>query len=137
MMDMKKVDIGFILLLVVLCFLLVSRLFFDGFIFGYRTAFVLSPSMEPNIPVASLLIEKKYCEEKQVDKQSELKVGDIITFKIRDDGKVMRVTHRIMKIQGNKINTKGDNNPAMDPWFVMKDQVESRVIFVFSLDNFR
>lgn len=136
-MDMKKGDIGLILLLTILLFLLLSRLFFDGFLFGYRTAFVLSESMEPNIPVASLLIEKKYSEEKQTDTQSELMIGDIITFRTDNGEKGMRVTHRIVKVQGDKIYTKGDNNPVMDPWFIMRDQVESRVVYVFSLEKCR
>lgn len=128
-MDTKKgYDIKYILILAILGFLLVSRLFFDGFIFGYRTAFVLTNSMEPKIPVGAILIEEKYPEKMQV----KLKTGDIITFKIRDGESTMRVTHRIIKIQDGKIYTKGDNNPDRDPWSVMKDQVEGRVVYVFS-----
>ncbi len=36
-----------------------------------------------------------------------------------------------MGIQDNKIYTKGDNNPARDTWFVLKDKVERREAFVF------
>lgn len=127
-MDMKKgYDIRFIFIFVILGVLLVSRLFFDGFVFGYRTAFVLTDSMVPTIPVASLLIEKKYSEEEQ----ENLKQGDIITFKTKDEKNTLRVTHRITKLQDGKIYTKGDNNPACDPWPVMKEHVESRVVFIF------
>lgn len=127
-MDMKKrYEIGFIFFLIIFSFLLVTRLFFDGFIFGYRTAFVITDSMEPAIPVTSLLIEKKYSGEKQ----ENLKTGDIITFKTNAGEKTMRVTHRIIKIKDGKIYTKGDNNPARDPWYAVKDHVESRVVFVF------
>ena len=129
-MDTKKrYDKSFIFLIAILGLLLISRLFFDGFVFGYRTAFVLSESMEPEIPVASFLIEKNFSE----GKHTELNAGDIITFKISDGKRSMRVTHRIIKIQDDRIYTKGDNNHAEDPWTVTKDQVESRVVFVFSL----
>ncbi len=48
----------------------------------------------------------------------ELVVGDVITF-LRSDGK--EVTHRIYKIEGDKILTLGDNCDRTDDWIDRAD----------------
>lgn len=69
----------------------------------YQARTVLSSSMEPSLPVGSLLITK------QVPK-NQLKVDDIIVFKANDDF----LAHRIIQIFPDKIITKGDANDYTD-----------------------
>jgi len=82
-------------------------------LFGYRTATMLTGSMEPGIMPGDVVVT--------VPKPtSELKVGDVISYQIPiEDHRVE--THRVTKIVRGKdgsttIRTKGDNNPNVDPW---------------------
>jgi len=82
-------------------------------LFGYRTATMLTGSMEPGIMPGDVVVT--------VPKPtSELKVGDVISYQIPiEDHRVE--THRVTKIVRGKdgsttIVTKGDNNPNVDPW---------------------
>ncbi|MDX6512549.1 MAG: signal peptidase [Gaiellaceae bacterium] len=81
---------------------------------GLRPAAVYSGSMEPKLHVGSLVVVRPVAA-------STLKVGDIITF---NDPYVAKrlVTHRIVRIverpQGRAYRTKGDANPARDPWAI-------------------
>lgn len=47
-------------------------------------------------------------------KTEDLKPGDVIVYSI--EGQRTPVVHRIVKIDGKKIITKGDRNPSTDPW---------------------
>ena|SRR5438477_3120139 len=81
---------------------------------GYRPTVVYSGSMVPHLPVGSVVMEKP------VDAAS-VKVGDIVTFKDPFvSGRL--VTHRIIRIfhtsHGLAYRTKGDANPARDPWTI-------------------
>jgi signal peptidase len=84
------------------------------YIAGYRPAAVYSGSMVPTMPVGSLVFEKTV-------PASTVKVGDIITF---TDPYVpgRLVTHRVIRIaktdHGLAYRTKGDANPARDPWTI-------------------
>lgn len=69
--------------------------------FGYGASFVLSGSMEPNITVDDLVFIKK---------AEEISVGDVILY---NTGK-SNVLHRIIRINGNTIVTKGDANNTED-----------------------
>lgn len=100
--------------------------FLNGFFFGYRATFVLTGSMEPQIPIASLLIEKKYDRNEHV-----LQKGDIITFLVEKDDSTFRVTHRITQIKGSRLYTKGDANSEVDDFQVYDSDVESTVIFIY------
>lgn len=44
----------------------------------------------------------------------ELKVGDVIVYKI--DSQKTPIVHRIIEFNGEEMTTKGDHNPAVDPW---------------------
>ncbi len=64
-------------------------------------------------------------------KQNKYHVGDIVTFKVKD----YFVTHRIVKIDGDKIITKGDANNEEDEEISIK-QVEGKVIYYGGMLNF-
>jgi signal peptidase len=80
----------------------------------YQTFTVLTGSMEPVLPVGSIIVLVPAAA-------GELSVGDIITFQ-RPDRSDQMVTHRIVAIEdtptGKAFVTKGDANNAPDGWRV-------------------
>lgn len=99
----------------------------EVFIGGYRPVYVMTGSMEPYMREKSLVITEK------VESMEEIEVGDVITYHLELDGKVLRVTHRIINIdnEGN-IFTKGDNNNVTDAYSITIDNVEAKVVCVFN-----
>ncbi len=91
-------------------------------LFNHYFFTVLTGSMQDTLQVGDSIIVKK------VDKY---KVGDIVTYK---KGKSY-VTHRIVKIDGNKITTKGDANMQSDPPFDKK-YILGKFIYKSKLLNF-
>lgn len=72
--------------------------------FGFGASFVLSGSMEPEILTDDLVFVKK---------PGELHVGDVVLY---NTGK-SNVLHRITKIDGDVLTTKGDANNTEDQPF--------------------
>ena len=62
---------------------------------------------------------------------SDLRVGDIITYTPPPDSGIDHlVTHRIIAIHGDVLQTKGDAVPQKDPWkFKLDDTQQARVVF--------
>lgn len=93
---------------------------------GYSLFSVQSDSMEPVFYVGDLLVVKAY------DGETDLKVGDIISFRSIEDGQYIINTHRIMEVHdvsGTKTySTKGDNTPGYDKF----DVVPSEIVGVYS-----
>ncbi len=79
----------------------------------YPMAAVTSSSMWPALHKGDLVVLEG------VDSISDLSVGDIIAFR-HEDGFAI---HRIVKIEGDKITTKGDANSLDDPAVGIKDVV--------------
>lgn len=95
-------------------------------VMGFSLLRVLTNSMEPEIPVQSMLLVQA------VDPQT-LEVGDVITFFSSDptlNGALN--THRIVRIETPHTNlqfaTKGDTNESEDPQLVPASQVVGKVI---------
>ena len=90
-------------------------------IFGVQSYTIVSGSMEPEIPVGSIV----YVEEVQ---PGELISGEIITF-YTGTGSEGVVTHRVVENRtGEKeLVTKGDANMAPDPMAVSYERVVGRV----------
>jgi signal peptidase len=80
----------------------------------YQAYTVLSGSMEPTLPIGSVII----AVPAQAD---ELRTGDVVTI-VNPQQHGMLVTHRIVGIkdgpQGRTFTTKGDANSAPDSWVV-------------------
>ena len=81
---------------------------------GYKPVVVYSGSMEPTLHVGSLTFIREV-------PATTARVGDIVTFS--DPYRPERlVTHRIVSIterpSGAAYRTKGDANPARDPWTI-------------------
>jgi len=85
---------------------------------GYATLEVVSGSMEPTIDTGDLIVINQ--KDKKYNK------NDIITFK---DVNSSYVTHRIIKIDGKKIITKGDNNNSKDEGYITKDKIVGKYVF--------
>jgi len=79
---------------------------------------VYSGSMEPTIPVGSIVLIKPANPE-------TLKIGDIICFKLSQP---TSITHRIINITNEGFITKGDANEDPDMWTVKKENVIGKVI---------
>ena len=108
---MKRKRIGWMILILVL--LVGCASYFSGI----RLYYVQSGSMEPELPVGSLCIVTPCVVE-------ELEVGDIIAFQ----NGPMQVAHRIVSIQEESYQTKGDANRSPDPGVIRKEQVQGQVI---------
>ena len=94
-------------------------------VFGYSILKIVSGSMEPKYSVNDRILIKK---------QNNYKVNDVVTY-IDKYGNF--VTHRIVKINKNKITTKGDANNTVDESF-SKSKIQGRVMCkvpnIFSLE---
>ncbi len=109
-----------LLLVVLILYLLIARI--SGKIpslFGYSVVRIVTPSMDPKIPVGSFILIKKASPE-------EIQEGDIITFYTDDPNPVVAgktITHRVLSVScedGKYVfTTKGDNqttNPVPDAY---------------------
>jgi len=98
--------------------------------FGFTFGRVVTGSMEPEIPVDSLVVAK-------VVPADTLKIGDDILFMSADpsvpDG--APVSHRIVNVSVDQngepvFTTKGIANDRQDPYPVYEDQIIGRIVFV-------
>ena len=89
-------------------------------IFGYTYSVVPTESMEPEIHAGDFVISKRVPFE-------EIEVGDdIIFFSEKDD---IYIIHRVILKDGDKLYTKGINNPVGDSEPVTKDNYISKAIW--------
>ncbi len=80
---------------------------------------VLSGSMEPAIPVGSIVLIKS---------APSYIVGDVITYG-PDTRKAIPVTHRVVALKDGKFLTKGDANEGVDAGSVDPKSVIGKVVF--------
>ena len=101
------------IIIAVLLFVVVSKITnHTVFLFGKTTAWVMTESMEPQIPARSYILVRRV-------EPSEIQVGDVIMFKSDDPGiKGSYNTHRVVDIlgDGEEFITKGDANLAQDEY---------------------
>lgn len=90
-------------------------------VFGCKSMAVVSGSMEPGIPVGSIIIINEVESE-------ELEVGDVISYEI--SGGTM-VTHRIVSIdtENQCVTTKGDANEVEDGSPVAFSNIVGKEVF--------
>lgn len=88
---------------------------------GYEQYVVVSGSMEPAIPVGSLVMAKPV-------KPAELQVGDVIVF-YTERHIDTPVTHRVVenRIDEREVITKGDANAANDINPVLYENIDGKV----------
>ena len=85
-------------------------------VFGFSILKVISGSMEPTIKIDDYII---------IQKRNDYKIGDIITYKDKNDN---LVTHRIIEM-GTVVITKGDNNNVQDE-AINKDMIKGKVLLI-------
>ena len=95
-------------------------------IFGGNVFQIVSGSMEPQIPVGSLIVS-------QQSKMEEIQVGDVVVFRSAEPWMYRRVVlHRVVDI--SQINgetvliTQGDANPVADPRYVTRENLIGKMI---------
>jgi len=117
---MKYVEKGLNILVNIIFYLAIAALVF--FAFGVRYYNVLSESMEPTIPVGSLIIVWP-------TNFDNLETNDVVTVRLENTG--ILLTHRAVELNHEEqtIITKGDNNPTRDPQPIAADQLVGRVVF--------
>ena len=87
-------------------------------IFGYSMFTTATGSMSPTMEIGDIVIIKI---------GENAKEKDIITYK-KDDA---IITHRIIKIDGESIIAKGDNNNTQDE-SITKDAIIGKVVFIIN-----
>lgn len=103
---MLKKACNFLTTILILILLVLAIILIAPRLLGYQSLAVLSGSMEPEIPVGSLVFAKE-------TEPSALEVGDVITYKL--SGTTL-VTHRVIEndtVSGQLI-TQGDANDVAD-----------------------
>lgn len=107
--------------IIVTILIILSAIMVGPKLLGGNTLAVLSGSMEPKIPVGSLVIIKKV-------EPKTLEAGDIITYKISAD---TLVTHRVVENnpKTNEIITKGDANKTNDSSPINYSNVVGKMLF--------
>lgn len=85
-------------------------------VFGYSMLIVASPSMTGAIEAGDAIIIKK---------SDSYAVGDVITYFPEDES--FSVTHRIVRMEGDKFYTKGDANQSEDSDPVLIEQIVGKV----------
>ncbi len=109
----------------------------DCLLGSYRPLLVLTGSMEPSVPVGSLVVIR------DVDPDT-VKVGDVVTYRLTsrlgfdtEGYDTPYLTHRVESIEsdasGLRFITQGDANTAPDPLEVSPTQLLGRVVLVSSL----
>ena len=88
---------------------------------GGRWLTVLTPSMGTAAPVGTLVLVRPTTV-------AQLHVGDIIAFHPPTEPQ-HTFTHRIIRIDGGQIATRGDINGAADPWTVTDRDLVGKVFF--------
>ena len=123
-MKQKKISkIKILISSVAVCFLaFLIMVIYIPKLFGYKTFYIETGSMSPDIPQGSMVLAK------EVDFE-DFSQGDVATF--RNDEKTQYFTHRIIEIdEANKMfTTKGDANNEQDPAPTSYYFAEGRVDF--------
>lgn len=121
---LKNIDFVAIILIIILVILLFCysqiKIFGKKYInfCGYTIFQVITGSMADTIQIKDIVIVKL---------TQDVEVNDIITYKSGEDF----VTHRVIKMEDNKITTKGDANNSEDTP-ITKDDVVGKVVFIIS-----
>ena len=91
------------------------------FFFNLRIYQTLTGSMHPYMKINSIVVVRKAAI-------NEFKVGDVVSF-IRDD---TAITHRVIGISGEGLETKGDNSSATDSLIVASDEIIGKEVLVIN-----
>lgn len=121
---------------VVICILVIGQVLSKGYVSlgGYSLFRVVTGSMEPTIPVGSVLIARE-------TPIREIQPGDIVTYRSRESGMFdVIITHRVLSVYEGAdgkmyLETKGDANPYADGDYVDENYLIGKVVFYTGEDN--
>jgi signal peptidase len=118
---MLKKICNILITILILAMAVFAGLFLVPRLLGYQSYAVISGSMEPGIPVGSVVFSKP------IDPNT-LSIGDVITFSIDQD---TVVTHRIVDVDSarREVTTQGDANNAPDGNPVSFDRIKGKEAF--------
>jgi len=91
------------------------------FFVGGFFSVIMSGSMEPAIPVGSIVVVKKVNPE-------DVKVGDVIAFETGESRTMHRVVEKVVENGSFHFRTKGDANEDPDPWIVKPEGVSGALM---------
>ena len=115
-MELLKVIKRVINILSIICYMciIVYALVALPSLFNYKPLIVLSGSMEPTFKVGSIIYYTEVAKE-------DIAKGDVITFEL--ENKTL-VTHRVINIENDKYQTKGDANNSPDAEKIKFEQIK-------------
>ena len=120
---MKKI-LGIILVFILTIVMAINLLIIFNIPFlGIKLYRVGSGSMSPYLKINDIIIVKS---------QNKYQINDVITYK-NNNNEI--ITHRVIKVDDNKIITKGDMN-NMEDSPIIKNNIIGKVIFKTSLLGF-
>lgn len=94
-------------------------------IIGAEPFTVVSGSMEPSIPVGSIVVAQQTAD-------GQVHFDDVVTYQL-ESGKPQTVTHRVVAVDiidgETRYRTQGDANNALDPEPVRPEQIRGKVIY--------
>jgi signal peptidase len=88
---------------------------------GYSSSVIMSGSMEPAIPVGSIVVVKSVDPDK-------VKIGDVIVFQRNNSKTLHRVIAKIAENNSYSFKTKGDANEYPDQWLVQPEEVRESLL---------
>jgi signal peptidase len=91
------------------------------FFVGGFFSVIMSGSMEPAIPVGSIVVVKRVNPE-------DVKVGDVIAFETGESRTMHRVVEKVVENGSFHFRTKGDANEDPDPWIVKPEDVSGALL---------
>lgn len=109
--------------ILIICLLINVFSAFNLSFFGIRFFKISSGSMQPSLKVNDIVVTNQLKDYKE---------GDIVTF--WDEGNFYTI-HRIIKVDGEKVITKGDSNNTEDI-SISKDRIIGKVIYKFDVLGF-
>ena len=119
MAKIAKIIFNVILIIIIILLVIYALLRFTNKVDIYK---VETGSMETNIHPGDYIM---------ILKNTDYKENDVVTYEV--DGH--HVTHRIVKVDGEKITTKGDANNVEDEE-ITKDMILGKVIMIGGILNF-
>ena len=118
------ITIVFIVAIILIFSLTLQKIIFKDdvpSILGYKILQVMSGSMSGEFETEDTIIIR------QIKNESEIKIGDIITFKVDEN---TLVTHRVVKNENDtEYVTKGDANNSVDTQKVKFKDIEGKYLF--------
>lgn len=117
-------------LALIICVFVISQVLSKGYISvgGYSLFRVTTGSMEPALPVGSLLISRN-------ENISDIQKGDIVNFRAKEIGMFgVIITHRVIDVHVDTdgthyLETKGDANQYADSAYVEQSNLIGKVVY--------